>query len=124
VGRPDSTEKVTVSEAAHETPNPPLLEITQTRDSRGAVLIRLSGELDLSTIDAMNLALDGAAGAGGVRLDLAEVTFADATGVGCLLDWKRRSQRDGWRLQIDRGLSRQVRRLVELIGADAVLWDG
>jgi anti-anti-sigma factor len=123
VGGLGPTEKVTVSEATQQTPKPTLLQITETREPGGTVLIRLRGELDLSTIGAVNIALNGAAGADLVCLELVGVTFADATGVGCVLEWKRRSRRDGWQLAIDRRLGRQVRRLVELIGADDVLWD-
>lgn len=101
---------------------PPLLRVTETREPDGIILITLTGELDLSTIGALNFALERVAGAERVGLDIAEVTFADATGIGCVLEWKRQSRREGWQLEIDRRVCRQVRRLVDLFGVDDVLW--
>jgi anti-sigma B factor antagonist len=63
------------------------LEITTRPDGDRIVRVRIAGEVDMATApqitDAARNAI--AAGAREVRLDMAEVTFLDATGIGRLL---------------------------------------
>jgi anti-anti-sigma factor len=58
-----------------------------------------------------------------VHLDLSGLTFIDSSGLGVLVRHARDSRRNGWTLQVGRdGLQRQVQRVIELIGADEILW--
>ena len=81
-----------------------------------AVLVRATGELDLSAAEAFEsqleeeLARDGAI----VVLDLSGVTFLDSTGLRTLLRIAEEDARSGSRLSIRRELSPPVQRLLDL----------
>lgn len=80
-------------------------------------LVRLAGELDLSTISALEAELHRlmAEDLQTVVVDLEDLEFIDSTGLQCLYKVARRSRADGGRLRfIDaRG---QVDRLLRLTG--------
>jgi anti-sigma B factor antagonist len=104
---------------SHTLPEPFRCELVPQQDGR--VLVRLSGELDLSTVPILDRRLREALDDGGRRLviDLRGLEFMDSTGLTMLLRWGRGAQQDGYELELVRGDAR-VHRLFELTGLDAV----
>lgn len=88
----------------------------------GYVTLRLVGELDLggATILATSLQEPLATGHNCVRLDLAELTFCDAAGLGALLEWHRRFAEIGGTLLLA-NVRPSVARIMRLTKADTVL---
>jgi anti-anti-sigma factor len=86
----------------------------------GRVLVRLAGELDISTAPILERHLHEALG-GGRRLvvDLRGLDFMDSTGLTLLVRWGRGAEQDGYQLALVRGDPR-VHRLFELTGLDGV----
>jgi anti-anti-sigma factor len=90
----------------------------------GAVRIaRLSGELDLASVDRfreeMAAAVEVARG-GTLLVDLRPLTFMDSTGIRLLLELRAESERDGFELSVING-TRTVRRVLQVSGVDGVL---
>ena len=85
----------------------------------GHVQVSLSGELDIATAPAARDALDQAAGQAvtGLIIDLAEVTFLDAAGLGVLVGASKRARRlpEGLRLA---AVPAHVLRLLQVTGLD------
>jgi len=83
------------------------------------VILRLGGEIDLLTAAQLEgeLRRAGLLASGRVTLDLQEVTFVDASGLGALITARNEL---GDRLNI-RGARPRVRRLIILAGLDAWL---
>jgi anti-anti-sigma factor len=86
----------------------------------GRVLVRLAGELDLSTAPLVEERLREALSRGGRQLvvDLRDLDFMDSTGLTLLVRWARGAERDGYDLALVRGEPR-VHRLFELTGLDS-----
>jgi anti-sigma B factor antagonist len=86
----------------------------------GRVLVRLAGELDMSTVPILDEHLREALAAGGRRLvvDLRGLEFIDSTGLTLLVRWERGAEQDGYDLALVRGEPR-VHRLFELTGLDS-----
>jgi anti-anti-sigma factor len=89
----------------------------------GSEHIRVTGELDLSVIGAVDREMERAEASDATRivLDLDELEFMDASGVRLLLHLNDRSQNDGRRLRITRAGAPQVQRVLELTGVDELL---
>jgi anti-sigma B factor antagonist len=87
-----------------------------------AALVRLSGELDMSTSGGIYSALARLAGENPDRLviDLRGVTFMDSTGLRALLDAHGWAARRGWQFALVRG-PRQVQRVFEIVALEEVL---
>lgn len=83
-------------------------------DARGAI-IRLIGEIDISSVHIVNeqFALAASAGSTQLVIDATNVTFLDSTGLHALIAGKRLIREKG--SQIVLVPSRQVRRVVELV---------
>lgn len=86
----------------------------------GRVLVRLGGELDMSTVPILEARLREALDGGGRRLvvDLRGLDFIDSTGLTLLVRWGRGAEQDGYELALVRGEAR-VHRLFELTGLDS-----
>jgi anti-anti-sigma factor len=86
----------------------------------GRVLVRLAGELDMSTVPILEERLRDALAHGGRRLvvDLRGLDFMDSTGLTLLVRWGRGAEQDGYELELVRGEPR-VHRLFELTGLDS-----
>jgi anti-sigma B factor antagonist len=86
----------------------------------GRVLVRLAGELDLSSTPLLDQRLRDALDGGGRQLvvDLRNLEFMDSTGLTLLVRWARGAEQDGYELALVRGEPR-VHRLFELTGLDA-----
>jgi len=85
----------------------------------GRVLVRLGGELDLSSTPVLEQRLRDARDEGGRQLvvDLRNLDFMDSTGLTLLVRWARGAEQDGYELALVRGEPR-VHRLFELTGLD------
>ena|SRR5438067_500662 len=83
--------------------------------SDGTLTLRPAGELDLVTVPALNDALRAALAEKPDRIviDLADVSFADVTGLRPVLSAQRTMARRGGRLEI-RHASPQVSRVIHL----------
>lgn len=98
-------------------------ELTVAADRTGDVhRIRVTGELDIGTVDRVEAEL-ARAEAGDARLivlDLAGLTFMDSTGVRLVLEAHARSRADSDRLRLRRGTP-AVQRIFELSGVAETL---
>ena len=96
-----------------------LFDVGITHRQDGSVSFTLSGELDLSTLERLETALDG--GLDGnpdlVVVDLRELTFLDSSGLRVMLALHSSQQEQGGRLVLVQG-PRRVHRVLELTRAD------
>ena len=92
------------------------VETEELRD--GAVVMRLSGEVDISSANLMSQQFEALAGRGNtaVILDATKVTFMDSTGLHALVEGKRILHEAGTRVFLVP--SNQVRRVLELVFPD------
>src|SRR4051794_803564 len=95
--------------------------ITVHLDS-GECRVRVSGELDLSTIDELRGRLvELQARHRSVVLDLSRLTFMDSSGLHLILKATAHARLDGWNLRIDPQVSAPVGRLLDLTSARSML---
>jgi anti-sigma B factor antagonist len=82
-------------------------------------LLKLSGELDLASYDALDEELRRieATDASRIVIDLSQLTFLDSVGVRLLVEADARSRSDSNRLQLIPGGDR-VQRVLQLTGLD------
>jgi anti-sigma B factor antagonist len=86
-----------------------------------SALFRLSGYLDLSTVDMLKIAVGPACGEGQeVVLDLSGLTFCDSTGVGALVWLYRRATAGSGRL-IAYAPRKTVREVLRISGVDRII---
>jgi anti-anti-sigma factor len=87
--------------------------------------VRLRGELDIATVDAVAKRLAALRERHEtVLLDLNELTFIDASGIRLVVDAAEDSRRDGWAFAVTHR-SWPVRRVLELLELDKQLtYDG
>jgi anti-anti-sigma factor len=99
----------------------PALHAEVVRDDDLAVILTVSGEIDLATAPSLAAALDEIEAASGrsVHLDLAEVTFLDSSGISVLVNCRRRLEDAGGGLVLHRATP-TVRRVLEISGLGAV----
>jgi anti-anti-sigma factor len=82
----------------------------------GEVVLRLRGELDLASADAVSQRLDALAAAGeAVVLDVDRLSFMDSSGLRVVLQAAETSRTSGWRFSLTAG-SEQVRNLFASAG--------
>src|SRR5262245_51744818 len=99
---------------------PDALLIEAVADPRGP-LFRLTGYLDLSTVDLLRAAVGPACGTGEeVGLDLSGLTFCDSTGVGALVWLYRRASAGSGRLVVY-APRKAVRDVLRISGVDRVI---
>lgn len=100
--------------------DPDALRIERFADT-GATLFRLTGYLDLSTVDQLRATVGPACGSGDeVRLDLSGLTFCDSTGVGALVWLYRRASVGTGRLVVY-APRKAVREVLRISGVDRVI---
>ena len=82
-------------------------------DERGSVLVRISGELDIATVPALDAALEPVLARRPQRLvlDLVHLRFADSSALAKLIVWRRRVEE----MEL-RGPSPLLRRVIESMG--------
>ena len=99
---------------------PDLLHVTAEPREDG-IIVRVTGEIDVSTVDVLRCQLGTAREEGTtVLLDLSGVTFIDSTGLHLLLEASHSSAVTDWGFSVVRP-SRVVRRLIEVSGAADLL---
>jgi anti-anti-sigma factor len=97
------------------------IEIDRSR-AEGAVVVILSGELDLAGCDRAGAAIREAEEGPPrvVAIDLRELVFIDSSGVRVLIEAHDRAAAAGHRLIVTRGTG-EVARAAELLGLDGLL---
>lgn len=99
---------------------PPVFRI-HTRQVDGAVVLGLSGELDLAGAPELDAALAAAREAGGgLTLDLSELEFIDSSGLGVLVRFHNAAATAGYEYSVIAGPP-QVHRAFVLSGLDQAL---
>jgi anti-sigma B factor antagonist len=95
----------------------PVFDIAERDDPDGARRLTLTGELDLATGPKLQQRLTelGAAHRT-VRLDVSKLSFMDSTGISIIVRGLADSARDGWKLEIDPNMPRQIARLITMTG--------
>ena len=102
---------------------PPGFEMREQRDERNVVRLSLSGELDLAVAEQLRTRLQALARSHTtVVLDLSDLQFIDSTGIHVLITHFNHATHDGWDLRVDPNLTSQVRRVIQLVGLDHILW--
>jgi anti-sigma B factor antagonist len=97
------------------------LSLSSRRDADQATLA-VSGEIDISTADALEQAIATVIsdGAGIVIVDLAEVTFMDSAGINALLKGRRLADERGQQFRVT-GAAGIVRQVLDITGVTAHL---
>jgi anti-sigma B factor antagonist len=98
--------------------------IVESRNTDGVLRIALLGELDLAVADQLSLRLEQLRSDGiPVRLDLSRLEFIDSSGLRTLLKAMQRGRHNTERLvELDRMISHQVQRVIDIAGVAPVLW--
>lgn len=97
------------------------LTVEVERSGARTSVVSLAGELDLSTIPAVERRLFREIRSGrGVVIDLTRITFIDSSGIGMLIQAFRESEGSGW-LHIVIAPSSQVERVFTIAGVDRAL---
>jgi anti-anti-sigma factor len=91
-----------------------MLRLTQRQLPDGATEIEVDGELDLSVVDRLQMAIDEA-GPGSTLIDLRYCTFIDSTGIAVILRAHRQREEEGGRVVVH-SLSSPVLRVFTLTG--------
>ena len=70
-------------------------------NGEGPIVVKLHGELDLSTADQLEVCLEGLGADGAdVRLDLSELSFCDSSGISAMVTASKRVRKRGGHLSI------------------------
>ena len=102
------------------TPRTQLLVEEVAGDRTDTVMLRIHGELDISTADQLRSAVGPHLGSGGtVELDLSRVTFCDSTGLAVLVGFHKRLAAAGGALVLYAPVQR-VRHLLTITGLSRV----
>lgn len=81
----------------------------------GSLRLQLTGELDLVSVSVLENRLGQLrAEQQSVRLDLSRLEFMDSAGIQLLISAIKHGREDGWRFEVDPGLSPQVKELFKL----------
>jgi anti-sigma B factor antagonist len=90
--------------------------IIRTRLESNVTVIAVSGELDLASADQLDKAIRDAeqSATGWIVIDLEDLGFMDSTGLGVLLQARRRASENGDRLRFVCSRHEQVTRLLSL----------
>jgi anti-anti-sigma factor len=99
-----------------------LVEIDVAVLGEHVVRVRVEGELDLASSPELEDRLKTEILAGNeVVLDLSRLAFIDCTGLHAILSAAHEARQNGGKLRRTRALSHQVRRVIELAGAQDAL---
>jgi anti-sigma B factor antagonist len=97
----------------------PALRAEVVRHDDRAVIVEVSGEIDLATAPSLAAALDDIEAGSGrrVHLDLADVTFLDSSGISVLVECRKRLGDGGGDLVLHRATP-TVQRVLEIAGLE------
>jgi anti-anti-sigma factor len=99
----------------------PSFDISERHGPGDAVILALSGELDMATVGVLTKRLDDAARIRQpVVLDLSELQFIDSSGLRAFLKATAEASRDGWSFAITRAPER-IRRVFDVAGVATFL---
>lgn len=88
------------------------------------VVVKVAGELDVAVVDQLQARINSVARPGeAVVLDLSELSFIDSSGLNVIVTAFRHAKRDGWELRIEPAMTPAVKRVVTMMGLDAVFWE-
>ncbi|MFN2590476.1 MAG: STAS domain-containing protein [Actinomycetota bacterium] len=95
-----------------------LLEVSSSQQGP-MLVVRVSGELDVSTAPILQRELDRVAeqSPAAIRLDLSALRFMDSTGLQLVLSMASRAQQDGRGLELVRG-THSVQRVFQVAGLE------
>ena len=82
-------------------------------DQEDRVVVALTGELDIATVDQLSVATSEVPAGALLVIDLANLEFMDSSGLRVLMNLDVRARDEGWSLAIS-GPQPAVRRLLEL----------
>jgi anti-anti-sigma factor len=94
-------------------------------DADGVVTLTAVGEVDLESARVLGYAIEHGVGLGPAELivDIAEVSFLDASGAGVLIDGRRRARQRDIRYRV-RGATRIARRVLDVLDVHTALTEG
>ena len=97
----------------------PRLAIERTTDTGGDPIIKLSGELDMASAEALREAVDGVVGEHPTRVvfELSQLSFLDSSGIAILILASNNVER----VEI-RNPQTIVRRVIAVAGLTGILW--
>jgi anti-anti-sigma factor len=101
---------------------PTNFEIAEREDD-GAVILTVTGELDMNTVEVLSdhaqRQLDS--GAGVLVIDLSELAFMDSSGLRLLIALNDRSRGEDWTLRLRTPRDQAARMVLRATGADEAL---
>ena len=99
------------------------LDISRTAPTESEVIIAVSGELDMSTIDALtdHVETELQRPLELLTLDLGDLAFMDSTGLRLLIELNDRARQEPWRLKLIGPRHEAAARVLEITGADVAL---
>ena len=100
----------------HDAGSAQAFAIIRSRLESNVTVIAVSGELDLASADQLDKAIRDAerSTTGWIVIDLEDLRFMDSTGLGVLLQARRRATENSDRLRFIRSRHEQVTRLLSL----------
>jgi anti-sigma B factor antagonist len=107
----------------HEAVSAQPFAIIRTRLESDVIVISVSGEVDLASADQLEKAIRDAeqSATGWIVIDLEDLTFLDSTGLGVLLQARRRATENGDRLRFICSRHEQVTRLLSITETSELL---
>ncbi len=99
------------------------LAVGEIAPTESEVILALSGELDMSTIDALAGHVDThlQRPVQFLTLDLQDLAFMDSTGLRLLIELNERAQHENWRLKLIAPRHEAALRVLQITGADTAL---
>ena len=99
------------------------LTIQQIGLTESEVILAVSGELDMSTIDTLAGQVDThlQRSVNSLTLDLSDLAFMDSTGLRLLIELNDRAEREPWRLRLVGPRQHAASRVLRITGADLAL---
>lgn len=98
-------------------------DIWYSMESESVCRLGVEGELDVETAAHLTDYLNELkVPASRLRLDLSGVTFIDCTGLAAVLGALRKARARQMTLEVDRNVSRPVRRIIEFLEVAPLLW--
>ncbi len=95
----------------------------EVHDADGWLRLWLTGEFDLAVTDQVTTRLaELGRRQASVVLDISELSFIDSSGIAVLVHYVECARNDGWNLRIAPDASDAVRKVLSLLGVDAILW--